>query len=201
MWNKNNNSMSDRPLHFHHSFNSLLDTFRNVIAAMTSLKATIKNAQAFYKDYPYIITLACSVTNQEIKIDKSILSLIEIEGFNKGTPLYSQTLINFYRIFTIAIKDIVWEEPDFSNLLDNSELQFLRHIRNASAHNNKFYWGKGLQRANTISDFPVMWRGKEINESLEGTELYMNFLKPGDLFLLLVDISNLCGTTNVKLTI
>lgn len=191
--------MSDQPLHFHHSFSPLFDTFRNVIAAITLLKVTIKDVQLFYKKYPYIITLACSVTNQEIKIDKSILSLIEREGFNKKTPLYSQTLINFYRIFTIAIKDIVWEEPDFSNLLNNQELQFLRHIRNASAHNNKFYWGKGLQRANAISGFPVMWRGKEINENLEDTELYMNFLKPGDLFILLVDISNLCGVKKVKL--
>jgi len=192
--------MNDQPLRFHRSFNSLFDTFRNVIAATTSLKVIIKDALSFYKDYPYIITLACSMTKQEVKIDKSILYLIEKEGFNKETPLYSQTLINFYRIFTIAIKDIVWDEPDFSNLLDDPELQFLKHIRNASAHNNKFYWGKGQQRTNTINGFPVIWRGKEINESLEDTELYMDFLKPGDLFLLLVDVSNLCGTTNVKLT-
>ena len=188
--------MSDQPLHFHQSFNPLLDTFRNVIAAITSIKVVIKDVQEFYKDYPYIITLACSVTDQEIKIDKSILSLIERECFNKATPLYSQTLINFYRIFTIAIKDIVWEEQDFSNLLEKPELQFLRHIRNASAHGNKFYWGKGSQRADTINSFPITWRGKEINESLEGVELYMNFLKPGDLFLLLTDISELCRNTN-----
>ena len=101
--------MDDKPLHFHHSFGSLLDTFRNVITAITSLKALIKNAQLFYKDFPYIISLTSSVPNMEIKIDKNILSLIESEGFNNKTPLYSQTLINFYRIFTIAIKDVIWE--------------------------------------------------------------------------------------------
>jgi len=183
--------MPDQPLHLHKSLDSLLDTFRNVIAGITWLKVTIKDAELFYENYPHIIALACSVTNKEIKVDKSILSLIEKEGFNQPAPLYSQTLINFYRIFTIAIKDIVWEEPDFSNLLDRPELQFLKHVRHASAHNNKFYWGKGRQRASTISEFPVTWRGKEINENLEGTELYMNFLKPGDPFLLLADISNI----------
>ena len=192
--------MSDQPLYLHKSFGTLLDTFRNVITGMTWLKATIKDAELFYKDYPYIITLACSVTDQEIKVHKSILSVIEKEGFNHRTPLYSQTLINFYRIFTVAIKDIVWEEPDFSNLLDRKDLQFLRHVRNASAHDNKFYWGKGKQRIDTINSFPVVWRGREINKDLENTELYMNFLKPGDLFLLLADISNLCRNKNIGST-
>ena len=183
--------MQDQPLHFHNSFNLLLDTFRNVIVGMTWLKVSIKNAELFYKNWPYIITLSCSVTDKEIKVDKSILSLIEKESFNRTTPLFSQTFINFYRIFTIAIKDIVWEEKDFVNMLNKSELQFLKHIRNASAHNNQFYWGTGQQRVDTISKLPVIWRGKEINEKLENSVLYMDFLKPGDLFILLTDISNL----------
>ena len=187
--------MSDQPLHFHKSLDSLLDTFRNVITAMTWLKVTVKNAQSFYGNHPHIIGLACSVTDQEIKIDKSILSLIEGEGFNKETPLYSQTLINFYRIFTIAIKDIIWEELDFLNLRNNPELQFLKHVRNASAHNNKFYWGEKWQRAQTIRSLPVVWRDKEINEGLENTPLYMDFFKPGDLFILLADIGELVSSS------
>lgn len=187
--------MSDRPLHFHKSFDSLLDTFRNIIVAMTWLKVTIGDARLFYEDYPHIIALACSVTDQEVKVDKSILSLIEKESFNVKTPLYSQTLINFYRAFTIAIADIVQGEADFSSLLGKPELQFIRHVRNASAHNNKFYWGKGQQRIDTINGLPVVWQNKEINEKLENTKLYMDFLKPGDIFLLLADISSLIGST------
>ena len=185
--------MQDQPLRFHKSFDALLDTFRNVITGTTWLKASIKEAKLFYKNWPHIITFPCSVIEKEIKIDKSILSLIEKEGFNQSTPLYSQTLINFYRIFTIAVKDIIWEEPDFNNLRSKPALQFLRHIRNASAHNNQFYWESGKRRIDTLSKLPIIWRGKEINEGLENTSLYMDFLKPGDIFLLLADISELCN--------
>lgn len=181
----------DIPVIFHKSFGGLLDTFRNVIASMTWLKVSVGQAENFFKEYPYIITLSCSVTDKEIKLDKSILSLIKEEGFNRQAPLYSKTLVNFYRIFTIAAKDIIWEESDFSSLLDRPELQFLRHARNASAHNNEFYWGAGRQRADTINKLPVVWRGKEINKNMEGAPLYMDFVKPGDLFLLLSDISSL----------
>lgn len=79
----------DQPLNFHKSLNDLVDTFRNVIASMTWLKASAKDAQEFYKNYLYITELASSVTTQEIKVDKSILTLIEKEGFGGPTPLFT----------------------------------------------------------------------------------------------------------------
>ncbi len=131
------------------------------------------------------------MTTEEIKLDKSILNLIKQENMNGPVPLYSQTLINFYRAFTIAIKDIIWEEPDFKSFLNNDKLQFLKNLRHASAHSNKFYLGRGKERTKTISKLPISWRGKVIEEKLEGTKLYFDFMKPGDLFLLLSDISEL----------
>jgi len=98
--------MQDQPLYFHKSFDSLLDTFRAVITGMTWLKISIKDAQSFYEKHQEIIGLACSVTHKKIKVGKDILSLIEKEELEQPV-LYNQTLINFYRVFTIAIKDII----------------------------------------------------------------------------------------------
>lgn len=182
--------MKDQPLNFHKSLDQLIESFQSVFAAMTWLKVSAKDAQLFFAQEKNILSLPCSVTDKYIKISKSILSTIEKEGFDNPV-LYNRTLINFYRIFTIAIKDIVWEEPDFSSLLNKPELQFLRHIRNASAHNNQFFWGVGQNRIRTIDQLPIIWRGKEIREELEDTKLYMDFLRPGDLFYLLSDISSL----------
>ena len=181
----------DVPLRFHQSLDDLLDTFRNVITSMTWLKVSVESAERFYEDYPYIIELPASVSSQLIKIDKSILSLVKREGFNRATPLYSKAMVNLYRVFTIAAKDIVWEQDDFKPFLKTPELQFLRHLRNASAHDNQFFWGLGGQRKTTLQQLPVSWRGKVIEERLEGSELYMDFFKPGDIFLLLSDISSL----------
>ena len=143
--------------------------------------------------HPYIINLPCSVTDKLIKLDKSIFNAVENEGYNRPTPLYTKNLINFYRIFTIAVNDIIIEQQDFQLYLNQAkELKFLRHIRNASAHGNKFFWGKELrQRTLTIKQFPIRWRGKVIEEKIEGNDLYMSFMKPGDIFILLSDISNL----------
>lgn len=181
----------DAPLLFHKSLNEILDSFRNVITSILWTKRSIKEAKNFFKDHLYIAELDSSQTKESIKVDKSILNILEEEGFGVSTPLSTKTLINFYRIFTVSIKDIIWEEPDFKDLLQSNELQFLRHLRNASAHNNYFFWGSGRQRQDTLNKLPITWRGKIIEENLEGTSLYMNFMKPGDIFFLLSDISNL----------
>lgn len=175
----------------HESFNQLLDSFRNIICSISWIKVSTTQAKEFYSKYEYIIELPCSASDKVIKVDKSILNLIEKEGFNNSTPLYSASMIDFYRVFTVALKDIIWEEPDFDNYKNHEHLLFLRHLRNASSHNNEFYWGSGRQRTHTISKFPIQWRSKIISEDLEGKKLYMEYFSPGDLFLLLGDISKL----------
>lgn len=179
----------DIPLHFHSSFNELLDSFRNVIASMAWLKASGESAQQYFAPYPYIIELSCKSTDMLLKVDKSILTAVQKEGAEGKTPLFSRTLVSFYRILTIAVKDIVWEEPDFQPLLQRAEFQFLRHLRNASAHSNSFFFGTGRERGKTLEGLPVVWRTKTITENIEGTDLYMNYFGPGDLFVLLSDIS------------
>ncbi len=184
--------MDDNLLNYHKSFKDLLAIFRNIISSLTWLKISIPNAIIAFQKEKYIITLDCSViADKSIKIDKSILNLVKQEGFNKTTPLFSKSLINFFRVFTIAVKDVIWEEADFKRLLNKPELQFLRHLRNACAHNNKFYWGNGRLREKTLKSFPTIWRGKKINKEIEGKSLFFEFLTPGDLFILLADISAL----------
>ncbi len=183
----------DEEIEFHKSIYGLLDSFRVTIAALNYLQISPLGAKKQFESFPYLINLPCSVTDKVVKIDKTILDLVEMEGFQGKVPLYSKTLIDFYRIFTIAVKDILWGEQDFQKLLDSPELEFLRHIRNASAHNNSFFWGVGKKR---IIPSSVKWRTKTIEESLEGKPLYMDFMKLGDLFVLLADISKLA---NMKL--
>ena len=183
-------TLPDIPLHFHPSFNELLDSFRNIIASMAWLKASGESAQRYFAPYPYIIELSCTSTDMLLKVDKSILTAVQREGAEGKTLLFTRTLVNFYRILTIALKDIVWEEPDFQPWLQRAEFQFLRHLRNASAHNNRFFFGRGREREKTLQKLPVVWRTKTISEDIEDTELYMSYLGPGDLFVLLSDISS-----------
>lgn len=183
--------MKDYPLQFHESLNDLLSTFRNTIASIGWLMESLNSAISFHQKYPYIVTLKSSVTKDFVKIDKSIFYLIREEALSNTPSLCSKSLIDLYRVFTIAAMDVVWGNEDFKKLHKRQELQFLRHLRNASAHKNSFYWGKGTARTKTIKNLPVRWRGKIISKKIEEKPLYFDFLAPGDLFVLLSDISAL----------
>ena len=183
--------MKDHPLQFHQSLSDLLSTFRNTIASIGWLKESLDSAISFHKKYPYIVTLESSVTNNLVKIDKSIFDLIQKEVSGNTPAQCSKSLIDLYRIFTIAAMDVIWGNTDFKTLHKRQELQFLRHLRNASAHKNSFHWGRGAARTKTMRSLPVKWRNKTISEEIEGKPLYFDFLAPGDLFVLLADISAL----------
>ncbi|PZC49151.1 MAG: hypothetical protein C1O27_000520 [Chloroflexi bacterium] len=68
---------------------------------------------------------------------------------------------------------------------DRPAVEFLRHVRNASAHGNVFYL-KGKEPRKQAG-----WRGKEIIKPLDGTTLLYSFLKPGDVLQLVDDVFQL----------
>lgn len=183
--------LQDTPLSFHKSFSSLVDSFATVYTSLVWLRASNDQAHQYFRQYPYVVTLKCTVSDQDIKLDKSIFSLVAKEGFNQQTPLYTSTVINVCRVMTIALKDVVWSEPDFQPFRKREELIFLQHLRNASAHENRFFFGEGIQRVRTLKMLPVTWRNKVISESTEGHKLYMDFMSAGDLMFLLSDMSAL----------
>lgn len=91
-----------------------------------------------------------------------------------------------------------WEKIMQFNLADSSVLQFFRHIRNAAAHNGKFYF-----QPNTIDNKTgelkkeAKWKSFEIKSSLENMTLISkdkndktSFWDQGDLVEFLLDFEN-----------
>ena len=74
--------MKDDPLQFHESLSDLLSTFRNTIASIGWLRESLDSAISFHQKYPYIVTLESSVTNNLVKIDKSIFDPLDKYDFD-----------------------------------------------------------------------------------------------------------------------
>jgi hypothetical protein len=166
----------DVPLSFHPSFNGLVDSFRTSIAALTWLRAAPSEAQKHFAPWPYVITLDGTVSEKSIKVDKSAFGAFQADAGKPGTPLFASTLASMCRVLTISAKDIIDEHPDFVDVKSFELSQFLRHARNAAAHENQFYFGAGKQRDRTLAGLPVSWRNKRIDATLEGKPLFTAFL-------------------------
>lgn len=93
---------------------------------------------------------------------------------------------NIGRLMAISIFDFL-QFSKYNNKLCNEEIyRFAKHIRNGSAHNNKFNFTK--------DDFltkPAKWKDKTIDFSLKGKEVIPGFINPIELIFLMSDISRL----------
>ena len=179
------------PLAFHPSFNGLIDSFRTIVAALAWLRSSPEAAEKHFAPWHYVITFDCSVSDKSIKLGKSAFGAFQSDAVAPGTPLFASTLVNLCRVMTIAVKDIISEHPDFATVRDEETFKFLRHVRNAAAHDNRFHFGAAKQRERTLAGLPVRWRNKTIDASLEKSRLFHDFLGVGDFLFLLSDVTAL----------
>jgi hypothetical protein len=99
---------------------------------------------------------------------------------------YNATLRFFNRLTAGSLLVMAWEhvKPKYRR---DPVAQFLRHCRNAAAHNGVFTFEHGQP------DKPAEWRGIKIVRTLEGSPLFTDpprkgFMGPGDAVHLLADI-------------
>jgi hypothetical protein len=124
------------------------------------------------------IKLSCKSQADAIGVDIDQLSA---EVLNGGSGLVAYTTRT--TAFTLAL---AWDSTESHH--DTQPLwQFLRHCRNAAAHNGKFFFKNGQP------EYPAIWQGIEITRALQGTPLIagedgIGLLRPGDVLRLLWDI-------------
>lgn len=104
---------------------------------------------------------------------------IEGQSVKSETKTYWTSL---GRIMAIALFDIL-QFSKFNNDLNTTEIyKFAKHIRNGAAHNNMFHFDEPL-------DSPIQWQDKIINNDLNGTPVFPEFIAPTSLIFLMADIS------------
>jgi len=92
--------------------------------------------------------------------------------------------ITLGRMMSIAIFNIL-ESSEYNNILNQEDLfKFAKHLRNGAAHNNKFNISPPVHR-------PIIWKDKIIDNSLNGTNVFIDFFNPILLIFLMKDISDL----------
>ena len=85
------------------------------------------------------------------------------------------------RLMIIYVYDVI-VGSSYNGRVRRELNNFLYHIRNAAAHDNRFVIRKRqTERAE--------WRGKVINPSLQGQLVFNKFVSPADIILLILDVS------------
>jgi len=95
------------------------------------------------------------------------------------------------RVMAISLFNIL-EFSEYNNDINREEIfKFAKHIRNGAAHNNRFNISPPLQ-------MPVQWKDKIIDNSLNGSPVFPEFMNPVLLIILASDISTLIDQVENK---
>lgn len=110
----------------------------------------------------------------------------------KGSEIHTniQTyLIYTGRLIAIAIFDFLQFSEYHKYLSQTDIFKFARHIRNGSAHNNKFFFDAKSKKE--LLKKPIKWSDKVIVSSLIGKAVIPDFINSFSLLYLMQDISKM----------
>lgn len=203
-------------------FHPLVSTFFISIHGMNEIfsRLLIRDLKANSKDENDFFQL---IDNNPINLPKHTKS--ELKSFRTFTPLVfsfeavkKNTLESYYFDIDKCSIDFINFEKIYSNInklaelliinafeiiqsnnpKDNEVLQFFRHIRNAAAHNGKFYFTENvIDKSSNELKMVAKWNGFEIKSNLQDYKLFNtkktdddNFWEYGDLIEFLLDLEN-----------
>jgi len=172
----------DRPVVIDEVFNLGLDVYTTMFGGLIAPKLCESALSDSLKDFPALVALDSSFSN-DIFIDKN--NYLSIAKTEKRAQDVTNATLSMIIVFTY---ESLKSSSHFEKVKDKEEVKFLRHLRNAAAHGNKFHFYNGTRLADPGI---VSWRTKTIDISIQGQTAFPNFFKHGDLGFLLEDISSI----------
>jgi len=120
------------------------------------------------------------------KYNKWVKPEIKITGVNKYnvTANLTGSMIFFGKAMAILTYDFLLASKYNAKINRDEEFQFLRHIRNGAAHNNKFNLKDIDGNWKIGEDEVIKWGKLEINRGLQGKNVFNNFISLFGVFLL-----------------
>lgn len=117
-------------------------------------------------------------------------------GMKSDGHMYTASAGIYYtsigRIMAVSISDFL-EASTYRNRFQNTEIyRFVRHIRNGSAHGNRFNF-----KEQDLVGKPALWRDKIIDKSLIGKPVIPGFMNPITMLYLMSDITNMIKSYKV----
>jgi hypothetical protein len=154
-----------------------LQSFQNALVKIHNGKMSEMNTSVAVNEFKVLRYDVAYVLNSFNKRNKISFNKNEAEG-NIMEPM-----IRHSRLLTVLLYDLLFDKNYYNKINKTEIFKFVKHLRNGSAHNNKFnFEGKAIKE--------VEWRGKIIKECEEGKQVFGRFIYLPDLLILVNDISD-----------
>lgn len=158
-----------------------LSNMRDNLAGIASFLATVN-----HPDYGSLLQRLRLNTGSTISFGRkggaeyTALDLHASVARIRGNPQFN---LDYIGAFLMATVSLVADRLAINSYFNKTpELEFLRHVRNAISHGNKFHFLRGEPRR------PACFEAFALSTDLEGSVLFWDFMMPGDVLALFDEI-------------
>lgn len=93
------------------------------------------------------------------------------------------------KAMAITMYELLKSSEYYKKLKQLEEFNFLKHIRNGAAHNNRFHFKNNQDRWTLKEKDKIKWRDNEISIKLQGTKVFNDFISFTLVYILAYDFS------------
>jgi len=174
-----------RPVQMHEIFNLAIDTLTCLWGGLLAPKLCREELEKSLAPYPFLLSLSSSFS-EDTHLSKA--NYFAISSSDKRLTDVGNNACCMVALFAFENLKL---QTNYKTLSKNNTVVFLRHLRNASAHGNRFNFYCDRARKRFLDPGTVRWRNKAITKSLQDKPAFPDFFSVGDFAYLFEDISAL----------
>jgi|GEM_PF-1165883 len=173
-----------RPIETDKIFHLAIDTYTCLWGGIIAPRLCLNELNAKIGDTDLLLSMESSCM-EETHLSKSNYFKISLSD-EKSTEVASIASCMMVIFAYENIKDLT----NFHKIENIEIIKFLRHLRNAAAHGNRFHFINSRSKK-IIDPGIVIWRTKTIDKSLHDQKAFPNFFPHGDFPYLFEDITKI----------
>lgn len=172
-----------RPVPTHRVFDLALDSLACMWAGLIAPRLCGTEMRKAMEPYQHLISLSSTVGEDAHLSKKNYFNICQSDDRTREVGNNACCMVSLFAYETFK------NDPTYNFVKDEIPVRFLYHLRNASAHGNRFNFFIDRNKSRFRDPGTFNWRTKTIDKSLQGKLAFPDFFAAGDFAFLFEDIS------------
>lgn len=173
-----------RPVQTNKVFDLAIDTLTCLWGGLIAPKLCETELKAKLAPFSHLVSFASSFTEDSHLSKDNYFKICASDERLRSVANNACCLVAVFAFESLK------ESDKYESIKDKTEVDFLRHLRNASAHGNSFNFIDS-RSGKLVDPGLVEWKGKIIKKELQNKTAFPDFFAQGDFAYLFEDISKI----------
>lgn len=174
-----------RPVRTHETFNLAIDTLVCVWGGLIAPRLCRQEFEKSLAPYDFLISFASSFSEDTHLSKTNYFAICSSDERTRDVGNIACCMVALFAFEHLKV------HRAYTTVQKRAEVVFLRHLRNASSHGNRFNFYRDSARKHFVDPGGVQWRAKTITKDLQDEAAFPGFFSAGDFAYLFEDISAL----------